>query len=342
LPTGCKLELPIYEAQLPRHAQFIATESGLGELAIAVSEAAGRARVIARGLFRKGAPIGKDLPWEELRAPPRVAETGRGWLGIFVEHSGGSSRTARIWHEDGGTAPLVTGDQLTIADVQCRGERCAVLTSLARTNLAPGASLFLGRASEPSSRWSRLDVEAPADQAFQPSSVVSLSADGTRGTVALQTPTSVALWEFSDGRVALRGEHAAPFGTYDVLAAPEPLVIGPGARVDVPCTQDAFPLKVAPFGKPAATIDGQAAPQSLMARPLARGALLVWLAPVSCRNKARKIVYALVVTATGEARGAPMAVADASGFAVAARGDRVSLWLRTERGLSWLRARCAD
>jgi hypothetical protein len=61
---------------------------------------------------------------------------------------------------------------------------------------------------------------------------------------------------------------------------------------------------------------------------------------VSCQIRDRTIVHLLRVDEKGVADGSPMAVADASGFALATQGNRVSLWLRTKQGVTWIRAEC--
>jgi hypothetical protein len=73
---------------------------------------------------------------------------------------------------------------------------------------------------------------------------------------------------------------------------------------------------------------------------LGKGAIVMWVAPVSCSRPDRTIVHAQLLDSEGQPQGAPMAVADASGFALASDGDRLSLWLRTEQGLRWIRGRC--
>ncbi|HEY6562351.1 MAG TPA: hypothetical protein VI072_34020, partial [Polyangiaceae bacterium] len=162
-----------------------------------------------------------------------------------------------------------------------------------------------------------------------------------RGTVALVSSEAVALWDYTERGAVERARQETPFGVFDVVAGAEPLLVTPGAPSDGPCAEDRFPLRFAQFGKTGGTIETQTPPRGLAARAVTGGALVVWVGPVSCRNKQRKIVYALVVRADGTPLGSPMSVADASGFAIATREDRVSLWLRTERGLIWLDARCS-
>jgi hypothetical protein len=117
-------------------------------------------------------------------------------------------------------------------------------------------------------------------------------------------------------------------------------VIGTGADVDAGCALDPFPLRLAPLSGKARDVGVTIPPDGVIARPLSSGAFVAWVAPVSCQDENRVIVHALRLDTRGVPSASPMGVADATGFALASAGDRVSLWLRTREGVTWVRARC--
>jgi hypothetical protein len=336
LPSGCRLSLPILEAELPAHTRFTAADGAITDLALAAPEPTKRLRVERRAWVELEAGRARDLPWTVLDAPPHLAQSGEAWLAVETEPG-----RARLWQQGKPAGLLGTGDRLSVADAACSSGRCAVLTTLARVNLAPGATLFTGGADQPASAWRRLDFEAKAEEAFRPLAIVDLAADASRGTVALVSPESVALWDYTERAAKERGRQDAPYGVFDIVAGAAPLLVTPEVAPDAPCAEDRFPLRFAAFGKAGSRVEAQTPPRGLAARPVPGGALAVWVGPVSCRNKQRKIVYAIVVDADGTPLGSPMSVADASGFALATRGEHVSLWLRTAHGLIWLKARCS-
>jgi hypothetical protein len=281
----------------------------------------------------------RDLPWTDLDAPPHLVRIGDVWLAVETET--GTPGGARLWPAGKPAGLLGTGDRLSVADAACSGRRCAVLTTLARVNLAPGATLFTGSADQPASAWRRVDFETKAEEAFRPFAIVDLASDASRGTVALVSSESVALWDYTERGAKERSRHEARYGVFDIVAGAAPLLVTPEAAPDAPCAEDRFPLRFAAFGATGSRVEAQTPPRGLAARAVPGGALAVWVGPVSCRNKQRKIVYALVVDDAGTPLGSPMSVADASGFALATQGAHVSLWLRTQRGLIWLKARCS-
>jgi hypothetical protein len=335
LPAGCELKLPIHHAALPgARARFSAARGELDELAIAVAaadSATAQAGVIALSNRRVRA-----LPWFELDRPPAFDRASDGWVAAFTRPSETGKASALLWSEHHPLRTLASGDQLAVADVACRGRSCAVLTTLPRAAAVPGAALHVIAPDRPPTR---VELEADPGMPWQPLAITAF--DGAVARVALRAPDSVALWSVVDGRATLVQTIATPFGAYDAATGKETWVAAPGARADVPCKEDEFPIHVhAATGAPH-VLRGQAAPESLLLRPLERGALMLWVAPVSCSNAARTVVYGALLGAGGAPLGSATAIADAVGFAAATRGDELSLWLRTSDGLSLLRARCA-
>jgi hypothetical protein len=235
---------------------------------------------------------------------------------------------------------LAEGDLLRVIDAVSDGASCAILTGLARKTAAPGATLFLGRGGDPVSKWKRIDIEADPKAPWKPHSILSLDGQTSVAWVALGLKKKIAFYEVDGRRAELRGTVDTPHGSYDVVMASKPLVIAPGAPTDQPCARDEFPISVIPMGGDPVRLVTQAAPESVITRPLAGGAIMLWVAPVSCRMTSRILVHGALLANDGKSAGSPMSIADATGFALATRGDALSMWLETQHRMSWLRARC--
>jgi len=333
LPAGCTLELPIHHAALPGAARFSAARSELDELAIAIA-APGQASVES-GVIARANPRVRALPWFELDRPPAFDRTKAGWAAAFARPGEHGKSTAVLWSEQKPLRALASGDQLAVADIACQGERCAILTTLPRAAAAPGAALHLVDAN---GGVTSTDLEADPGVSWGPLAITFF--DGSTARVALRAPDAVAIWSVAGGRAMIEHETKTAFGTYDAVSQRRTLIVAPGARVDQPCKEDRFPIRIHAGTEPARELFAQAAPESLMLRPLEHGALILWVAPVSCSNAGRTIVYGALIGDDGAPLGSATAIADAVGFAAATRGNELALWLRSSEGLTLLRARC--
>jgi len=341
LPAGCHLEGPVKRAALPAgKVRFSAVRGALDDLALAVAERDGGA-VSASAWLALDQHRAEPLWWTALDEPPALAKGDGGLVVARDRPASGSFRSVMVSRALEVEEKLADGDQLWVSDAACDGASCAVLTGLARKTVGPGATLFVGRAGEPASKWKRIDIEADPKAPWKPHSIVSI--DGRTGVVwvALGLKKKIALYEVDGRRAELRGTVDTPHGSYDVVMASTPLVIAPGAPPDQPCARDEFPISVTPLGGEPVTLVTQAAPESVITRPLAGGAILLWVAPVSCRMTSRVVVHGALLAKDGKSAGSPMSIADATGFALATRGDALSMWLETQHKLSWLKARCA-
>jgi hypothetical protein len=344
LPQGCRLELPVWHGETPQPAlRFVTDPSTLGELALARPHGDGGAA--ASGIVEIGRSHVQPLPWAELAAPPIMARAGRGWVAAAAVTAQGS-RSALLWRSFSTNAELVSGDELDVIDLRCDGERCALLTTLARAAIAPGATLLIGHAGEPPERWRRVDIAEKPGAPFRPFSILSFDGTGGRALLAMQARRTVSFWQVDGERAERRGALETPHGVFDVVkpgskANASPVVIAPGSRLGGPCQKDEFPLVISGPGTAEHREVTQVAPDGLVARPLSQGAIVFWIAPVSCRITQRIVVHAMVIDSDGTPVSPPMSVGDATGFAAATRGDEVALWLRTQRGIAYLRGRCA-
>lgn len=336
LPSGCKIELPIRHARLPDGSvRLSAARSELGQIALGVAAGDG-GRVEHAGIVGGGGVT--PLPWHVLDEPPLIDRAQSGWVTAWVSAGGEPERVVTFSH-GGAPIELIRGDRLELSDLVCRGDRCLLLTSLARSASAPGATVLAVTLG--SNAVERLDVEADPSRAFRPFSVDAPSASGAPARIALQAPDSTVLYAVRAGHAERTTEISTPFGVWDVIWAKQPLIVAPAASTAGPCSEDVFPIDIhTPGASEPRHLQVQARPRSVVARPLGNGGVIAWVAPVSCLSTTRSIVYLVLVAEDGAPVGAPMAVSDATGFALATDAERVSLFLRTERGLSWVRASC--
>jgi hypothetical protein len=335
LPQGCRAELPIHTAPLPEPARFFTASSALSWLAIGTG--AERGQVQARALLDLESRRASDLPWQALDHPPLVERASGAWLAALSLGEDSQQQSALLWREGRPALELARGDRLSVADFACRGDRCAVLSTLARASAAPGALVMIGDPRR-TDGWHRIAIEPDPASPWQPLAIARF--DGSAAEVALTNGRAVALYRVIDSGAKKLGELAAPFGAWDALMIPAPLVIGAGASLDGGCRVDEFPLRLSLLGGASHDLTVGVPPEGVIARPLAQGALVAWVAPVSCQLRERTVVHLLRLDARGAPTSAVMAVADASGFALATAGSRVSLWLRTKTGITWVRADC--
>jgi hypothetical protein len=108
---------------------------------------------------------------------------------------------------------------------------------------------------------------------------------------------------------------------------------------DEGCAREGGKMRFERPGKEAAALRAHAPPTAGALRPLGRGAIATYLAPMGCGVE-RKVVYAVVLDAEGKPISSPMPVADASSFAVAVRGGDVDLFVQLEGEVTWVRASC--
>lgn len=326
LPTGCRFEGDVKRARLPEgRTRFVAAREHLEALALAHEKGAG---VVEPGAVH-------EVPWGDLDAPPLLDRGSRSWIAAWAEPTAAGTRRALLWRGGKRSEALAEGDELALADVACRGDDCVVLGSLVRAAAAPGASWIAGKADAPASSWKRIDLDLGGDQPWRPLAIASPT------WAALASDREVALFEVGADRAERRQRVDAPHGAYDATFAGEPLVIAPGDRTDRPCGAEEFPIVVLTASGKRHELRTPAPPESVIARPLAGGALVAWVAPVSCQHLERRVVYVTLLNRSGAPASSPMAVADATGFALATHGDALSLWLLSGRDLSWVRARCS-
>ncbi len=186
---------------------------------------------------------------------------------------------------------------------------------------------------------------APGAPGTVPLSPVTLSP-GAPGTVTLSpgAPGTVTPLPAGPGVLArLPAEH----GVLEALLLGErPLVLAHGNVVDEKgCAREGSDIRGAKLrivrgGEAPIDIATPGAPSLAALRPLAVGALALWISPLGCGAE-RRVLYGLVLDATGAPVGEPLPIADAETFAAASSGSDADVWLRNGDKVFWLRMSCA-
>ncbi|HHH29362.1 MAG TPA: hypothetical protein ENK57_13595 [Polyangiaceae bacterium] len=290
-------------------------------------------------------------PWGS-GAAPAIAHAGdERWLALLEVDREAGPTELRLWSE-GKPTRLGDAEALSPASLRCRRGWCAMLTPVVDATGTPtsasGASLWLGRATEPVHGWPRTTLDAEGTKPFE---VTGLTVTD-RGAVAHAT-----IVDDLRARVFAVDEHGpqvvatplAPHGVVATALAREPVVVafaGPsGPRR----------CEAAGGGVNVTVGDGEAI-QLRSALPAERGAahavdggvLVTWLAPARCDGP-RRVLHAVLLNDEGRPAAPVTVVGEAESYAVAARGSDVDLWLRRPGGLTgpgdmgtvlYLRARC--
>jgi hypothetical protein len=324
LPTGCRFDQPLQRATLPEgKVRFATGRRSLSSLVIAVGkdehvEHAGFVSLTTRAI--------EPAPWGNLVAPPLFEKSKSGWFSAWID----AGDPARLLAFTGGERAnvLAEGDGLALADVACDGDRCVALSSLARTTRTGGATLS-------TTDGKRYEIDAERDPPIEPVSILSFAGSDMR--VLMKSSAVFSIWQSgADGSFAERATTQSPHGVYDGAGD---YVAVPDAPPDRPCGRDEFPI-IVHAGTRRFTLKTPAPPESLVLRSLADKVLVAWVAPVSCQLLERRVVYVTLLGKDDTEAATPMAIADATGFALAADGDRFSLWLVNGREITWIKGRC--
>lgn len=339
MPQGCRSQFPMQRATLPSASIRIASQdSDAVELAMAL-DTNGDQRADRSAIVPLNGAAPRALPWASLDEAPVFAHSADGWLLVQDMDVAAGMRRALLWRERDKGQSLAEGDDLGVSGAACVDRRCAVLTSLADRVKGSGASVFFGASNASAASWKRVDIHANGAEPFRPLSIVDLRSDGT-AIVTLEADHTAELWSVTQRQSSRVASFKTDYGTYDVVLSDPPVAIVPGAPPEA-CEMDRFDLRFvdATGALEHATI--HVAPEAIFARRLERGFFLAWIAPVSCRNRTKMMVSALLTDDRAHPASPTMAVGEAESFAVATHGATVDLWLQRPNELVWLRARCA-
>lgn len=348
-PESCRERAPLLRAKVPVTTHFVADVRSLGVLAVAETQldppAVLRSGALSIGADGKGT-AGEPLPWPFVAGAPRVARLGERWaLAWDVPRGGGASDVVLF---RGGVAERIgSGDAFVAADLACGATRCALLTSRAARVAPAGADVVVFEpAAEAKVRTITID---PGEAASSARPFGLAAVDGARGPVAVLVGDGEAVFWGTEGEGA-----PAPFARVPVehgvldatLVGDRPVVMAHANVVDEQgCAREGSDaagarIRFARPGEPAAEVRSPGAPSLAALRPLASGALAVWLSPLGCGAE-RRVVYAVVLSPNGAPVSAPIPVGDGDTFVVGAAGADVDLWIRRAEEVSWVRLACA-
>jgi hypothetical protein len=356
LPAGCKFVLPVGMVRAPTDGlTFAAAHGAPAAFAFAASEPdpeASAATEVARGIvdvaFDAKPRLARDVPWWSPVAPPPLAAAGGRWLALVDRTVADPLSRVVLWREGSAPETLGEGDKLASIDFRCVDRVSADLTTRLSRVAAPGASVFVGAPDQPAAEWRRYDVGAlDAGTDVRPATIAGIHGDAV--DVALLDRDGVGVFRVSKDGVVPGPHLRGHYGVLDVatLAAKgaDGGIVALAASHSDPvdengCSGVGGRVTIERTGHDPAIVRTGAPPLSAFLRPLSDGAIFAWIAPVSCRNKSRPIVHAMLLDATGAPISSDTAVDDASGFAVETRGDAVEMFLRTHDGIKWIRGVC--
>ena len=353
VPERCTTRSPLVRAPIASTTRFVAEPRTLGHLVIADGADAPPRLVGAAALALD--PAGpthdpKAIPWLNPSSAPRLGHTATGlWVGGFERPGEGGAARVGLFR-DGAVDLLGEGDAFEATDLACVGERCALLTSRVSRVAIPGALIWSGNAADPGARWTQIEL-APADprseaRPFGLASVEAAPDGGLAITAALIDRGEIVLHRIEGGSTQEKGRIPAHHGLIDVLDLPARTVaMTYGTPLDddgcvKPGSVGGASIRFERTGLPSIELKTPAPPLGGSLRRLEKGALATWIAPLGC-GRPRRVVYAVVLDADGAPVSAPMAVSDASTYAVAASGADVDLWVHNEARVTWMRLRCA-
>ncbi len=344
LPEGCSMRGPLVRAPVAKTTRFIAPRQGLGALVVADVGGSPPELTAVAGVLLEAGGASHDpaaLPWSEAAAMPPIARSEAGkWLAAFTEPGEREHALRVLLFREGKAELIAEGDRLEATDLSCGASRCALLTTRAGTVASAGAELWIGKADEPVGAWKRVEI-VPAAGESDAHPVAIARVDPTPVAVLLEGG-ELAFWGAEEAGGAREiGRVPAPYGMIDAaMTGEQPVALVYGNTVnDEGCAQEGGKMRFERPGKEAAMLRAHAPPVAGAIRPLERGAIAAYLAPMGCGLE-RKVVYAVLLDAEGKPISREMPVADASSFAMAVKGGEVDLFVQQEDEGTWVRASC--
>lgn len=359
LPPGCSMRKPIVRAKVRPSSRFVAVPQSLATLVIAdadMTDSPPRLVGVAAVQLNPSGPSSNPvaLPWVEAGAMPRLGRASSGeWIAAYAEPSSGKLSEVFVFKEKSATA-LGEGDKFEALDLSCHENECAVLTTRLSQVSAAGADVWKGKPSEPVQSWKRVEVvPAAGDSDARPSCIARMDAawtatDGVTGrgpVIALAEGTDLVFWGLGgdkrEDKPRELGTVEAPNGIVDATFLGRPVAFVYAAPVDDEgCARQGGVMHLARVGADPIKIQAPAPPTNGTLRPLARGGLATYLAPMGCGMQ-RKVAYAVVLADDGTPVSQPMPVGDAASFAMTTQGEKVDLWIQRDEEVVWIRATCA-
>jgi hypothetical protein len=156
--------------------------------------------------------------------------------------------------------------------------------------------------------------------------------------VAVSAPNGIDVWQIDDGKPTQSTHFDVEHEAYAILFGDEALAL---VRASPP-SDECGETKLSVLRRGGAwSFETPTPPETLLVRPISSGFFVAWIGPRSCALASHPMAYGLLLDRTGRARGAPMAMADATGFSLSSHGDTVDLFMSTRQGIVWAAAECA-
>ncbi len=356
LPQGCRMREPLVRAKVRPSTKFVAAPSALATLLIADADTSETPPRLVGVAAMQLDPAGTStnavaVPWLDAAAMPRLSRAKSGaWLAAYAEAA--EDKLSQVFvFQNGGATPIGTGEKFDALDMNCDDERCLLLTTRLGRVYAAGADVWMGKSDEPATSWRKVEiVPAAGESDARPSCIARMNVALTDGDAAARRGPVVALLEGSElvfwGVPDAESPHeigrvSAPHGIVDATVLGRPVAFTYGAPVDEEgCARQGGIMHFSRVGAPDVEVRAHAPATYGALRPLARGGLAAYIAPVGC-GATRKVVYAVVLDDEGAPISAPMPVSDAASFAIATQGENVDLWIQRDEEVVWARATCS-
>lgn len=359
LPTGCSMREPIVVAKVSSSSRFVAVPHSLGTLVIADADMTDSPPRLVGVAAMQLDPLGPTsnpvaLPWVEAGAMPRMGRTTSGeWIAAYAEPSSGKLSEVFVYFDKAATS-LGEGDKFEAIDLSCNENECALLTTRMSQVSAAGADVWKGKPSTPVTSWQRTEIIPTAgDSDARPSCIARMDTpwtapDGVSGrgaAIALAEGTDLVFWALDKDKGADKprelGKIEAPHGIIDATVLGRPVALVYAAPVDEEgCARLGGAMHLERVGADPIKLQAPAPPTNGTLRPLARGGLATYLAPMGC-GMPRKVAYAVVLADDGTPVSQPMPISDAASFAMTTQGEKVDLWVQRDEEVVWIRATCS-
>ncbi len=356
LPSGCTTREPIVRAKVKSSTKFVAVPKALSTLVIADADVAETPPRLLGVAAMTLDPAGTStnpvaLPWTDAAAMPRIGRTNAGlWLAAYAEPAAGKLSEVFVVQNKQATS-LGVGDKFEAVDLSCLDDTCLLLTTRLSQVSAAGADVWMGKPFGSATSWLRREIVPSAgDSDARPSTIARLDATWTNaagGTskghvVTLFENNELVFWGIGeDGKPEDLGKLAALHGIIDATMLGRPVAFVYGAPIDDEgCAQEGGVMRFSRLGATDIEFRTPAPATTGTLRPLARGGLATYVAPLGC-GAARKVAYAVVLADDGTPVSQPMPLTDATSLAVTTEGEKVDLFVQRDEEVLWVRATCA-
>jgi hypothetical protein len=250
------------------------------------------------------------------------------------------ARELSVWRSGDAEAQLIgKGEELRVVAARCGDKSCGLLVE--RLGDHAGSLLFQGGATEEPERWRRIELTRADDGPLRPFDLVQIEQDpaspSPSAVVVLGDDRRQRFFRVSSAEPQPVAHIDTPFGAVAAAMAGEHPAVLSRAGVPNDCSAEAGGAVVA-IAADRVRLRALAPAVHGALRPIDGGLVALWQAPKSC-GAAQGVLHGSVI-ARGRSLGPVSVIADADEFAVAAKGDRVDLWLVDDGVVTFVSLRC--